>query len=191
MGPISTPLLRHMYRQASQDPDRHSFALWQNLLHERFPNPEVHSVVCDIPPADRPARDAVVVSRYDAVRNTMTPLLWVECRVRGGTVEALERQAVESAKSCLERSGLPSLFVLTVVGVSFRVWLYEEDAEQLTSLYGSSNVANSGQYIDVDADKADLLMLFFELARTGARNVRDARERLLGHLVAQTNGHME
>lgn len=191
MGPISTPLLRHMYRQASQDPDRHAFSLWQNLLHERFPSPGVHSVICDIPPADRPPRDTVVVSRYDAARNTMTPLLWVECRVRGGTVESLERQAVESAKSCLETSGLPSVFVLTAVGVSFRVWLYEDGADQLTSLYGSPSVANLGQYIDVDSEKADLLMFFFELARNGARNVRDARERLLDHLVARTNGHLE
>ncbi|KAK8928114.1 hypothetical protein VCV18_004607 [Metarhizium anisopliae] len=121
----------------------------------------------------------------------MTPLLWLECRVRGGTVESLERQAVESAKSCLETSGLPSVFVLTVVGVSFRVWLYEDGADQLTSLYGSPSVANLGQYIDVDSEKADLLMFFFELARNGARNVRDARERLLDHLVARTNGHLE
>lgn len=110
------------------DRDAATSAAWQAILREKFLYP--WHLMRERDPDENTKRIKIVVEHFDEARRTMRPVIWVEARRPGGSWEEAEEQALESARSLIERDNLGYMFVMTVWGLRFRVFILEKGANR-------------------------------------------------------------
>ncbi|EXA30020.1 hypothetical protein FOVG_18555 [Fusarium oxysporum f. sp. pisi HDV247] len=161
----SAGLLRKLYIDAAQDIEYKSSTFWQIWLQRAFHEDE-YMVSCEIPPDESRRRVDAVVKRYDDRHDTLSAVLWIEFKRPSGNVRQVELQALDAAKRCIRASNLESVYVMTTVGVSFRVWtVYESDLQSLVPFHGGPADATRSQYVDVDSYEAEALTRFVETVK--------------------------
>ncbi|KAF5675922.1 hypothetical protein FDENT_9639 [Fusarium denticulatum] len=161
----SVGLLRKLYRDAAQDIEYQSSTFWQVWLQRAFYEDE-YMVSCEMPPDDSRRRVDAVVKRYDDRHDTLSAVLWIEFKRPSGNVRQVEFQALDAAKRCIRTNNLESVYVMTTVGVSFRVWtVYEPDLLSLVPFNGGPADATRSQYIDADSYEAEALTRFVETVK--------------------------
>ncbi|KAG7428851.1 hypothetical protein Forpi1262_v009371 [Fusarium oxysporum f. sp. raphani] len=162
----STGLLRKLYIDAAQDIEYQSSTFWQIWLQRAFHEDE-YMVSCEIPPDESRRRVDAVVKRYDDRHDTLSAVLWVEFKRPSGNVRQVEFQALDAAKRCIRANNLESVYVMTTVGVSFRVWtVYESDLQSLVPFHGGPADATRSQYVDADSYEAEALTRFVDTVKS-------------------------
>lgn len=157
-----TGILRKHYREAAQDIEYKSSRFWQAWLQRAFHEVDMYSVSCEMSPDDSLRRVDAVVERYDADHDTLSAMLWVECKRPSGSVRQVESQALDAAVRCVTRDNLQYVYVMTTVGVSFRAWVVYENERELQPFHGDLAVATRSQYINADSSEAGVLMTFVD-----------------------------
>ncbi|RYO92539.1 hypothetical protein DL764_008122 [Monosporascus ibericus] len=155
----ATGVLRKLYEDAGADIEYKSSAFWQVFLQRAFYE-DFYIVVCEFPPDSSRRRVDIVVRRYDQNQHTLSSFMFHECKRPGGSLKAVEEQALDAAKLAIERDNLTGVYALTTVGTRFRSWFVNVDDLKLAPLHGLETFADRQQYIDVDDPNA------IELSRT-------------------------
>ncbi|KAI0520871.1 hypothetical protein F5B22DRAFT_55083 [Xylaria bambusicola] len=166
MSIVNTGILRYFYEDAQTDIEYKSSEFWQHYLKQEFADTRTYAVTCEVSPDGSRRRVDMVVKRYDANHHTMSALLWVECKRPGGSLREVEEQALDAAKRCVEADNLAFIYTMTTVGVSFRVWFYEEGRSGLVPFHGESTFADGSQYVDADSDNAWVLPRCLDMVKT-------------------------
>lgn len=87
----------------------------------------------------------------------MTSLLLVLYKRPGEDLREVEEQAFDAAKRCVQSENLLFIYVMTTVGVSFRVWVYEKGGDGLAPCHGEATEGDWTQYVDADSERAWVL----------------------------------
>ncbi|SPO03633.1 uncharacterized protein DNG_06316 [Cephalotrichum gorgonifer] len=53
-------------------------------------------------------------------------MLWLECKGPAGSIQEVERQALDAAKRYIQAEDNLFIYAMTTIGVSFRFWYYEK-----------------------------------------------------------------
>lgn len=122
-------------------------------------------VSCESSPDDSRRRVDAVVKRYDEPNDILSAMLWIEFKHPTGNVKQVEAQALDVAGRCIRTNSLQFVYVMTTVGVSFRVWTvraFDQLSDQLSLIPfngGPADAARS-QYIDANSPGAEALTRF-------------------------------
>lgn len=109
----------------------------------------------------------MVVMRYDANHDTLSALLWIECKRPSGDVREVERQALDAAERCIQKDNLMWIWAMTTVGVSFRMWFVNARFRKLDPMHGTAAVADRSQYIDADSPAASIFPVAIQHIKNG------------------------
>ncbi|RKL37954.1 hypothetical protein BFJ72_g7414 [Fusarium proliferatum] len=157
--------LRKLYQDASLDIEHRSSRFWQVWLQRTF-HEDAYWVLCEMPPDQSLRRVDAVVERYDASHDTVSAMLWIEFKRPSGSVREVESQALDAAGRCIRTNDLESVYVMTTVGVSFRVWsVYGSDLSSLVPFHGGPADASRSQYVNADSYEAEVLSRFVETVK--------------------------
>lgn len=165
-----TGILLKLYEEALDDTEYKSASFWNAYLQYAFSDQDVYSVTSGTSPDEAPPNESlesvdVAVKRYDAALHTLQAVLWVKCERPAGDIMELESQALDAAMRCIVADGLPWIYAMTTVGVSFRTWFVEKGRPELQPVDGTAVQADRGQYIDVATDSG-VLANTINLAKT-------------------------
>lgn len=161
-----TGIVRMHYVDATEDIEYKSSAFWQVWLQRSFFEVDIYSVTGESSPDGSLRRVDIVVKRYDPAHDTLSAMLWVECKRPSGSVLEVEHQALDAALRYIATDGLLWIYAMTTVGVSFRSWFVERDREELVPLHGTPVLADRAQYIDADSEDACVLQRTVELVKS-------------------------
>ncbi|KAF9770072.1 hypothetical protein IL306_012423 [Fusarium sp. DS 682] len=172
MTMLQSALLRRHYEEAVDDIEYKSSAFWIAVLRRVFYEPDVYSVTPESSPDGSLRRvDMVVVKRYDQDNHALSALVCVECKRPSGNVQEVEAQALDAARRCIQRDGLLWIWVMTTVGVSFRMWLVDADRLQLEPMPGAAVEAevqaDEQQYIDAGSPVASIFPDLIQCIKNG------------------------
>lgn len=167
MSIVRPGLLRKHYELAAQGPEYPAAAFWQVVLQRAFNEPEVYSVTSESSPDGTLRRVDMVVMRYDANHDTLSALLWIECKRPSGDVREVERQALDAAERCIQKDNLMWIWAMTTVGVSFRMWFVNARFRKLDPMHGTAAVADRSQYIDADSPAASIFPVAIQHIKNG------------------------
>ncbi|KAM5485522.1 hypothetical protein McanMca71_006250 [Microsporum canis] len=84
-------------------------------------------------------------------------------------VQDAEHQAVEACMRYLgkqENSAVSFVYAVTSFGTKGRAWRYERGDDYLTPLFGSNDLAERGDYVELHSSDAALLNRAFNVMRT-------------------------
>ncbi|OAQ57760.1 hypothetical protein VFPPC_17094 [Pochonia chlamydosporia 170] len=101
MSVVSTEILRYHYDNAITDIKHKSFRFWQHYLHNAVADTEVYSTTYKT--TTEGSRTPVYMQWHGMTNHMMSALLWIECEVPGARIRQAEEQALEEAKTCVQR----------------------------------------------------------------------------------------
>jgi hypothetical protein len=165
----ATGIIRMLYKDAVEDIEHKWLAFWYVWLQRSFFEGDIYSATCETSPDGSLRRADIVVKRYDPAHNTLSAMLWVECKPPTGNVPEVEHQALDAALRCIATDDLLWIYAVTTVGVSFRSWFVEKGREELVALHGTALIADRAQYIDAHSEDAWVLQRTIELTKSQTR----------------------
>src|SRR6266699_1147516 len=177
--------LRKLFDEAVDNIEYKSSAFWQVYLQEAFSDDSNYRVLCEQSPDGSSRRRVdIMVNKYDSNQNTITTLLYVECKRPGGSLKQVEEQVHDAAKMAISMYGLIATYAMTTVGVCFRTWVIRGKDLVLDPLHGEKTQGDRSQYISADSENASVLTETIRLVKTDPP-LRDAPI-----VPSQTSGDM-
>lgn len=143
-----------------------SSAFWQVLLQRLFPENETYAVLCEYSPDASRRRCDITVLRYDDSHDTLSSLVWQECKPSeiangGGNARDAEEQAADAARRCIKKENLLCIYAITTVGTTFRLWRVDKGNGYRPELKPSQYESYvMDQYISADSEDAWILQAF-------------------------------
>ncbi|KAK2773499.1 hypothetical protein CKAH01_13539 [Colletotrichum kahawae] len=151
-GLVTSRLLSLYYREAKNSPnvEYKASAFWQLVLQRLFDDHEYYAVAAESSPDGSLRRVDAAVKRYDGSSDKMYSMLWIEFKRKKGSVAEVEGQALDAAKRVFQQEALERVFIMTTIGVAFRMWEVEwnERGVQLVPMDGSNTAGTKTLYID-------------------------------------------
>ncbi|KAF5020170.1 hypothetical protein F66182_7810 [Fusarium sp. NRRL 66182] len=167
MSIVQSGLLRKHYDDAVHGIEYQSAAFWTVVLNRAFYELDVYSVTPESSPDGTLRRVDLVVKKYDPANNSLSALLWIECKRPGGSVQEVEDQALDAAKRCIQRDGLLWIWAMTTIGVSFRMWYIGAGGLKLVPMHGLAVEADKSQYVDADSPGASVFLQAIQCIKLG------------------------
>lgn len=162
---IRTGMLCALYEKALEA-ESESRVFWQAVLNGVFSDSDAFALLVEYS-AD--GHLEVVLKRYDPRHDTLKcEMLWVFGNRTSGAERAFEAQALYKAKGRIDRDGLPWIWVLTTIDVSFRVWFVSREVGELQPVHGTTVATDDEtQYIDADSAAAAVFPLLVQRVKDG------------------------
>ncbi|KAF9772909.1 hypothetical protein IL306_009345, partial [Fusarium sp. DS 682] len=130
-------------------------AFWQAYLHRNFPRP--WQLLCEQGPDESMRRVDMKVIYYNSEEGNLSPVLLVEVKRKKGSMSEVQDQGLDAAEKAIDSLNLTGMFVITTIGLNYRVWYVSREDTQLQPLHGSIEKARWG-YLHV-AQQAGILNL--------------------------------
>ena len=159
--------LRKLFKEAVDNIEYKSSAFWQVYLREAFSDDPNYMVLCEQSPDGSSRRRVdIVVNKYDPNHDTVTALLYVECKRPDGSLKRVEDQVLDAAKMAIRMYGLRATYAMTTVGVHFRTWIIRGDELVLDPLHGTNTRGDRSQYVSADSKEGAFLTETVRLIKT-------------------------
>lgn len=148
-----------MKEAVEHDIEYKASAVWQAVFSRKFPRP--WQLLCEQAPTDDSRRRVDMrIIRYDSGTYTISPVLWVEVKRKGGGLpkgnDGLEAQGLDAAVQKISAYNLASMYVITAWGLRFRAWIVGRNASVLEPSFGSPHRDNRDDYLDMRSQTAFL-----------------------------------
>ncbi|KAJ9413618.1 hypothetical protein QL093DRAFT_1107882 [Fusarium oxysporum] len=114
-------------------------AFWQTYLHRSFPQP--WQLLCEQAPDDSRRRVDMKVLFHNEENRNLSPILLVEVKRKKGSMTDVEEQGLDAAEKAIDSLNLTGIYVLTAIGLTYRVWYVDRQRQELNPLHGSTERA--------------------------------------------------
>jgi hypothetical protein len=153
-----TGLLRKHYQEAVEDTEHKSSAFWQAYLQRAFHETDTYSVTATVSPDGLRGNADIMVTKYDDMDDiTFTNVVWIDCNRPTESFVDMETRALGVASRYVEGECLSWIYVVTTIGVEFRVWILYAGNDVLDPLEGPGVRGNRESYVDANSmDAYDL-----------------------------------
>jgi hypothetical protein len=173
MSLITDPVMIALWKEAQiQGPSEWaSVAVW-NQLWTKHIFWEKEWVVCpETPPEGKGRRRVDLTIKYLGGDGALAVLTFHEVKPLDASpqeIEEVEHQALEACMRYLgkeENKELESVYAFTSFGTKGRAWRYIRDEDYLSPLFGSKDLAERQDYIELHSTDAQLLRVAFNTMR--------------------------